>query len=274
MQELLNDIHNIQLEMALEVKRICDKYNIKYSIIAGTLLGAVRHKGFIPWDDDLDIGMLREEYDRFIEVCKKELDDKYFLQTWDTDKDFPLPIAKLRKNGTRYVEKNSSKSNHHKGIYIDIFPFDNVPESTIKRKVQNIVTYILKRMLLIKKNYILWEDNEKLKRIIYKIVFIVSSLFPGYLIKDTLYRVMTMYNDRKTNKVVTFGGAYGYNKETINREWLENNKPIIFENVEFSAPCDYEGYLTYFYGDYMSPPPENKRYNRHNIIEVRFREGS
>ena len=274
MQELLNDIHNIQLEMALEVKRICDKYNIKYSIIAGTLLGAVRHKGFIPWDDDLDIGMLREEYDRFIEVCKKELDDKYFLQTWDTDKDFPLPIAKLRKNGTRYVEKNSSKSNHHKGIYIDIFPFDNVPESTIKRKVQNIVTYILKRMLLIKKNYILWEDNEKLKRIIYKIVFIVSSLFPDYLIKDTLYRVMTMYNDRKTNKVVTFGGAYGYNKETINRQWLENNKPIIFENVEFSAPCDYEGYLTYFYGDYMSPPPENKRYNRHNIIEVRFREGS
>jgi len=274
MQELLNDIHNIQLEMALEVKRICDKYNIKYSIIAGTLLGAVRHKGFIPWDDDLDIGMLREEYDRFIEVCKKELDDKYFLQTWDTDKDFPLPIAKLRKNGTRYVEKNSSKSNHHKGIYIDIFPFDNVPESTIKRKVQNIVTYILKRMLLIKKNYILWEDNEKLKRIIYKIVFIVSSLFPDYLIKDTLYRVMTMYNDRKTNKVVTFGGAYGYNKETINRQWLENNKPIIFENVEFSAPCDYEGYLTYLYRDYMTPPPENKRYNRHNIIEVRFREGS
>ena len=156
MSDLMKKVHKVQLEMALEVKRICQNNNIKYFIIAGTLLGSVRHGGFIPWDDDLDIGMLREDYDRFIKIAQKEIGEEYFLQTWDTDSGFALPIAKIRKNGTKFIEQNSSKSELHNGIYIDIFPFDNVPDSDFKKKLQNIVTYILKRFILIKQGYEVW----------------------------------------------------------------------------------------------------------------------
>lgn len=272
MDSILEQVHEIQLEMALEVKRICEKHNIKYSIIAGTLLGAIRHNGFIPWDDDLDIGMLRSDYKKFIEICKYELKGDYFLQTWETDPGFALPIAKLRKNGTRFVEKNSSEASLHSGIYIDIFPFDNAPPEKIKQIFQDCSTYILKRMLLIKMNYKVWKETELLKRSLYKTLKLISLICNTDRIKRRLYIIMTVNNDQVSEKVVTFGGAYGYKKESIKKEWLENLMEIDFENEKLSAPVNYIEYLTYFYGDYKTPPPENKRYNRHNIIDVCFEE--
>lgn len=272
MDNKLEKVHNIQLEMALEVKRICQKHNIKYSIIAGTLLGAVRHKGFIPWDDDLDIGMLRAEYDRFIDICKHELKNEYFLQTWETDPGFALPIAKLRKNGTRFVEKNSSDASLHSGIYIDIFPFDNVPSNRIQQTLQDRSSYLLKRILLIRMNYKVWRDDELLKKSVYKTLRIFSLLFTTNQIKRKLYKTMIAYNNRSSEKVITFGGAYGYKKESIKKGWLENLVEINFESERLSAPVNHVDYLTYFYGDFMTPPPENKRYNRHDIIDVRFEE--
>lgn len=272
MEEVLEKVHIVQLHMALEVKRICMKHDIKYSIIAGTLLGAVRHKGFIPWDDDLDIGMTRENYDRFIKVCKQELSDVYFLQTWETDSGFALPIAKLRKNGTRFVEKNSSDASLHSGIYIDIFPFDNVPKGSFRRLLQDRSTYLLKRILLIRLNYRVWEDNEFVKKMLYKTLGLLSRFLTINQIKNFLYKQMIANNSKDSKKKVTFGGAYGYKKESIKKEWLENLIEIDFDNVKLSAPVNYEEYLTYFYGDYMTPPPENKRYNRHNITDISLEE--
>lgn len=272
MENIAEKVREIQIEMAMEVKRICNEYNIKYSIVAGTLLGAVRHKGFIPWDDDLDIGMLRSEYDKFIKVCEKELRDEYFLQTWESDLGFALPIAKIRKNGTKFIEKNSADASLHNGIYIDIFPFDNVPTGRIKQFVQNRSTYLLKRMLLIRMNYKVWQDNEIVKNILYKFLKVFSCFFSVNQIKEILIKRMTAYNDNYSEKVVTFGGSYGYRKETIDKKWLINLIEIDFENEKLSAPFNFVEYLTYFYGDYMTPPPENKRYNRHNIIEVCFEE--
>ena len=92
-----------QLSIAKEIQRICKKHKIIFFLNAGTLLGAVRHQGFIPWDDDLDVGMLRSEYDRFIDIASKELDEAYFLQTWDSDPKYPMPFAKIRLNGTKYI---------------------------------------------------------------------------------------------------------------------------------------------------------------------------
>ena len=269
---MLDKLHKVQLEMGIEVKGICEKHNIKYSIIAGTLLGAVRHKGFIPWDDDLDIGMLRKDFDRFIEVCEKELRDKYFLQTWETDCGFALPIAKIRKNGTRFVEKSSSKADLHSGIYIDIFPFDNVPNSRCIRIFQDKSTYILKRILLIKMDYILWEDDQFVKKTLYKILKVFSRIVSIKNIKKILYKIMTISNNKESEKVVAIGGAYTYKKESIKREWLEAQRNIEFEDTKFSAPVDYIDYLKYFYGAYMTPPPEDKRQNRHKIIDLSFEE--
>lgn len=268
----LQRVHKVQLEMALEVKRICQKHNIKYSIIAGTLLGAARHKGFIPWDDDLDIGMLRNEYEKFINIANKELKGEYFLQTWDTDFGFALPIAKLRKKGTKFIEHNSSKAGLHNGIYIDIFPFDNIPNSTFRQNVQNLITYILKRIILIKKGYELWEGKEYFKKFIYKSINIIAKPLSLKKAKSILFKEMTRFNSNRSISVVTFGGSYGYRKESIKRKWLDSLTTIKFETFEISCPKDYKYYLSYFYGDYMTPPPEDKRYNRHMIIEIEFEE--
>lgn len=271
---MLEKLHKVQLEMGLEVKRICEKHNIKYSIIAGTLLGAIRHKGFIPWDDDLDIGMLRKDFDKFIDVCVEELNEEYFLQTWETDSGFALPIAKLRKNKTRFVEENSLESNLHCGIYIDIFPFDNVPSSKILQLFQDKSSYILKRILLIKMNYKLWQKNELIKKVLYKFLKILSSILSVNYIKKILYKIMKINNYIESEEVVTFGGAYGYKKETIKRAWIEIQEDIDFEDIKLSAPVDYIDYLKYFYGDYMTPPPEDERYDRHKIINISFGEES
>lgn len=272
MDNKLEKVHNIQLEMALEVKRICQEHNIKYSIIAGTLLGAVRHKGFIPWDDDLDIGMLRCEYNRFIDICKHELKNEYFLQTWETDPGFALPIAKLRKNGTIFIEKNSSDASLHSGIYIDIFPFDNVPNNKLQQRIQDFRSYLLKRILLIRMNYKVWQDDQLFKKFVYKTLRIFSFLFTNSQLRRKLYKTMIAYNNQSSEKIVTFGGAYGYKRESIKKEWLDKLIEINFENERLSAPVCHVDYLRHFYGDFMTPPPENKRYNRHDIIDVRFEE--
>lgn len=268
MQNQLEIIHKIQLEMAKEVKRICDLYKIKYFLIAGSLLGAIRHEGFIPWDDDFDIGMLRKDYDKFILIAKTELSSEYYLQTWENDIGFALPFAKIRKNGTKYIEQNSAKIDGHKGIYIDIFPYDNVPKSTIAMIIHNIITYILKRFILCKAGYELWLDGGKVKKIVYKLIYFITKFISLDLLKKLLEKQMRKYNNMNTDYIVTFGGSYGYYKESIKREWIESLTFKKFENEKFLCPKDYDSFLTHLYGNYMIPPPEDKKYNRHKIIEI------
>ena len=118
----LRQLQLIELEMLLEVDRICRKNQINYTITGGTLLGAVRHKGFIPWDDDADVALLRDEYERFCDACEKDLDkEKFFLQNWETDKNFNSGYAKLRRNNTHYVRVGQVKMKYHNGIYMPNF---------------------------------------------------------------------------------------------------------------------------------------------------------
>lgn len=268
--DTLRKVQLLQKDMAYFVKKICEKHNIQYFLIAGTLLGAVRHKGFIPWDDDLDIGMLRKDFEKFIEIFDECSNQKYHLQTWDTEENFALPIAKIRLNNTLYVEKNSLDLNINQGIYIDILPFDNIPDSIFLQKKQDIKTYILKRLLLIKLNYTLWEDNESYKKKVYSVLKIFTNILSVNKLKVTLYKEMVKYNSIDTYKVVTFGGSYGYQKESICKSYFEEIDYFKFENIEFTSFSSYEKYLTHLYGDFTKLPPKEKRYNRHNILKVEF----
>lgn len=265
----LEKIHRLELKIALEVKRICEKHNIKYFLIAGTLLGAVRHGGFIPWDDDMDIGMLREDYERFVDVCKSDLDSKYFLQTWNTDMEYPLSYAKIRLNGTHFVEKFSENSKIHNGIFIDIFPFDSVPDNeNIANKLEQKYR-LYTRLLWIKKGMGTDMKKQSAKQFLRYYIFRLYSLFFSYkAIKRKFASLQIKYNYMHTKRIVT-NGAYGYKKETISRKFAENLAPIIFEGEEFMSFADYDGYLTYFYGDFMQLPPEEKR-GGHFRIEVDF----
>lgn len=132
----LNKIHEIELQMMSEFKRICDKYNIDYFLMFGTMLGAVRHKGFIPWDDDVDFGMLRSEYNRFMDIVSDELNPKFRIENIFSMEDNCFLFSKIKYKGTEMVDfyNNGLKQNHE--IWIDIFPFENGTGNLIERKKQ------------------------------------------------------------------------------------------------------------------------------------------
>lgn len=267
---LNQEIKKVQLNIASELHEICQKNNIEYFLVAGSLLGAVRHKGFIPWDDDIDIGMLRKDYEKFIEVAKKELNKKYFLQTWDTDSNFGLPIAKIRAETTEYVEYSIKDINIHKGIFIDIFPLDNTPENFFEKSKHKFITYFLKRTILIKQNYVLWGNESVLKKFLYKafsLLLIGISVEP---LKLLMKKEMTKYNNCESLNVVGIGGSYSYDKETIKKEWIKDKVLLEFESQKFYAPLKYHEYLNNLYGDYMTPPPESQREDRHKIIKIKL----
>lgn len=265
----LEKIHSLELKIASEVKRICEKHGINYFMTAGTLLGAVRHGGFIPWDEDMDFGMLREDYERFIRICETELDSRFFLQTWDTDPEYPFSYSKVRLNGTHFVEGFSEKAKMHDGLFIDIFPFDNVPDDPKERKRQAKRYFFCKRLLWMKKKMGSNMKEGSLSQKVKYYGFKGLSMFGRYeTIKQYYQRIQTKYNDRSTQKVVT-DGSYSYEKESIERRWVTHLEPVKFETEYFLSYQERIEYLTYFYGDYMKLPPEEKR-NRHLVRKVDF----
>lgn len=260
----LEKLHRLEMLIALEVKRLCEKHSINYFLTAGTLLGAVRHGGFIPWDDDMDFGMLREDYDKFIHVCGNELSDKFFLQTWDTEESFPFSYAKIRLNGTHVYEDFSKSGKMHDGIFIDIFPFDNVPSIKWKSKIQSKRYFFCKRILWMKKGLGNNMKSSRAKKIKYDISYLLLKLVSYNFTKKYFKRTLKKYNQIETNYVVA-DGSYSYSKETIPKEWTKSLIKVKFENEEFLSYKEYKKYLSHFYGNYMELPPVEKRKSHINI---------
>ena len=134
--KMLRELQMTELEMLIEVDRICRKNNIRYSLDGGTLLGAIRHDGFIPWDDDADVVMLRTEYNKFYTACKQELDtERFFLQEYRTDNKYRWGYSKLRRNGTVFLREGQEHVKCNQSVFIDIFIYDNVPDCLIARQI-------------------------------------------------------------------------------------------------------------------------------------------
>ena len=257
----LRKVQLTQLEMLVEVDRICKKCDIHYNVIAGTLLGAIRHGGYIPWDDDADVAFLRNEYIRFREVCKTELDTSRFeFQDHETTEGYRWGYGKLRRKDTLFLREHQEKMPYFQGIFIDLFPLDGVPDNYILRCIHNFRCFCIRKVLWseIGKN----ADKSKLKRSVY-------SILSGIPLK----RVFKSYNElTKKNmnsqwvRILTFptpNNEFGYK-----RKWYENSSDIVFEGKTFKSIKDYDEYLSFKFGEYMKLPPESKR-KTHPVSVIR-----
>ena len=262
-RDVLKKVQAIQLEMAKDVKRVCDENGIRYFLYRGTFLGAVRHKGVIPWDDDMDFGMLREDYDKFCRMAPEALSGEYCFQNWHTDSNYALPFGKVRKRNTVFVEAKCARLPEN-GIYIDIYPLDDAPADLKERKALASKLLHLFRIKLMKCGYTPWQEDDKIiwkKRIGYlayqfaalfvsqkKLVDVFEKLVRAVEASDTVYEQSALPK-----------GFY-YDKAL-----LEHVREYPYEDTTFSGPENYHAFLSNLYGDYMELPPEDKRENRHQI---------
>lgn len=262
----LKEIQAVQLQILLEVKEICEKHGIRFFLIGGSALGAVRHQGFIPWDEDIDIGILREDYNRFIKIAPKELSDKLFLQTNVTDPKYPTLYAKVRANGTTYIEKESQflKDEMHQGIFIDVFPLDYVSNNRIVEKIHfRVMHFFISIASSQAKNF----PSNFLKRSIKKFY---SSLFLYIFGKKNLEKiaekVASLYSEIKTDKITNFYGRHR-EKETVPSKVFEKAEYLKFEDSTMPVPHLWDYYLKNLYGNYMEIPPDDEKYV-HNLVFI------
>lgn len=253
-QVILKKLQEEELKIFKEFICVCEKLNLNYYLVGGTLIGAIRHKGFIPWDDDIDVCMLRKEYDIFIKEAQKYLPNNLFLQTNNTDKEYSNCFAKIRNSETTFIENSVKNSNINHGIYIDIFPLDNLYNyNTLKDK--------LIKMSLYKEYY---ENKNDLKT---KTLLFISKMLYGNKTKEKLVNILeimyTKRNNKRTKKVVNYGGAWGIKKESHLLEDYSDFKLVDFENIKVKVPIGYDRCLRDTYGDYMKLPPEEQRKPHH-----------
>lgn len=252
------------LDLLSVVDRICKENDIQYYAIGGTLLGAVRHQGFVPWDDDLDIAMLRKDYNRFLDIAQKELSGKYFLQTTLSDVNYYKEHARLRNSTTTGICEHYELHGCNNGIFLDILPLENY-RNNMFGKIRSNVCRILGRALTVKIHHNTRSRNSIRSHLIYGVSFLFD-------VKRThcLREWLETKNSKGRTELVTLGDVYYsmYSREklTFQRKDFDSVIELPFENGTIPAPAGYENVLSKEYGDYMKFPPPEKRGQFHNII--------
>lgn len=258
----INDIHSIQLNMLKKIDQFFKEHNIEYVLCAGTLLGAIRHQSFIPWDDDVDIALPRTDYMRLIDLMKNNTIDGIDLLTFLKNDKYRLPYAKMIDNTTVLKEKNTF--DQKLGVYIDVFPIDGLPRNFIKRKL--LITKCRFNFYML---YLQLQDkptSKGIRGVINKIFLkpiTKRASFKKYANNIDKAAKKTKYEDSQEFSIITHSILA---KKTFKKEELFPTVSVPFGDTFLPVPKEWDKHLTKMYGDYMTPPPEDKRKGKHNII--------
>lgn len=257
----IRDVQMKILEIMKYIDQLCRANGIVYFIMGGTALGAVRHGGFIPWDDDLDIFMTPDQYEKFKSVLENDKSDRFFLQEWRTTPDY-LEYAKLRMNGTTFIEKQfADRKDMHHGIFVDIMILHKVPQN---RLIQRMVYYQSKYVTLYGLSQRNWVPKTKCQ----KAALIVLKMLPNRILVRCCYRSIYRYDKLEKG----FSYCYwitkaGFSGGLFPMEYFSDPVDIPFEDTEFLASRQIKAYLSARYGDYMKlPPAESIVWDQHAMI--------
>ena len=251
----MDEIRAKQIDILKFVVHFCEKNDIKYWLDSGTMLGAVRHKGYIPWDDDIDLGMLREDYDIFIRTFN-ESGGKYYLDCIEINPQSRFPFAKVFDSTTILYEEDIELS-----INIDVFVYDNAPSKKTELRWMYFKRDVFNRM-----NNWQWGNgvlpSSIVKRFIRRIFVPICKCFPkNYFCKEIINN-SRKYVNQKTSYVGNFTSV---SKVLLNKDYLSTMIKCSFEGGEYFIPIGYDKWLKQFYGDYMKLPPEQDRVGKHHI---------
>ena len=258
----LQELQKIELDMVKYLDCICRENQIKYFIVTGTLLGAVRHQGFIPWDDDIDVAMPRKDFEKFLNIMEQDK-GYYKVEYYTNTSKYGYPFPKMIDTRTTLIDKKMGNGEERIGVYIDIFLYDGVGTNLTFAKIYYLFLKVLKRMVFLSRRNFRMESIGK--TIFFAIPWLICRVLGVERINKIFNKLAARKDFYKYPYVASVSGSYGL-KEILKRNLLEKTIDIKFEDTILSAPVRYDKYLRSIYGDYMKLPPEQDRISNHTNV--------
>lgn len=257
-------LRRVQLSILIEIDRLCRNNNIKYSLSGGTLLGAVRHKGYIPWDDDIDIMMMRSDYDKFCKIARNMNSDKFYFVDAYGYKEYGYTFSKMMARNTLMKEISIAYNSAPDGVYVDIFPIDYCSEIESERKTDFNQIRKINRDMLCRGRYYFGQPLFRLTA--FRINGYLLRLIPKSYFLKKYERII--YSSKSSNLVCSFSGTNKMEKETHQASIFSEYGDIEFEGHKFMAIVNYDKFLSTLYGDYMKLPPKEKQFSHHFVVKM------
>ena len=272
----LAKVQQCELSILRDFVKICEENNFTYFGIAGTGIGSLRHGGFIPWDDDIDVGIMRNDLDKLIKIIERDYSDKYYILNAENNKNFPLTTTHICLKGSEFVIDSLKDTNCPYGIFLDVFPFDAVSnDEKIFKKQMNTAWLYSKVLILRHLPFPIIAFKGITKKAVHTVTAVSHWLMKFFHISHNwIYRKITnascKYGDQQTGVYAYFCGGKADNNIFTEDELFPLRK-LKFEDIEINFPNKLEKYLTHLYGDFMQMPPEEKRIN-HAPVKLKFPE--
>lgn len=261
--EMMEKLHKCTQEILDAFVTICEEYHLKYYFLYGTLLGAIRHEGPIPWDDDVDVCMPREDYEKFKQIMLARNEEETFhIHCFENDSSQVLDIVKVEKKGTLYKTYVNIDSRFQE-VWIDVFPLDESPGSMFWR-IRLLCWTIEKLKMLLTTKAIKTIKHLKLKR---KFAHMLLTPVPVKAMYTLTERLMKLENNKGYQYYISWAGKYSSKKQMMPKEWFGEPVEVLYDGKYYNAPCKWDKVLTQLYGNYMELPPEEKR-EQHAPIEI------
>lgn len=263
-------LHDADLELVKQVVDLCEKHHLLYYMLGGTMLGAVRHKGFIPWDDDIDLGMPRKDYERFLELAPKELDKSLKLVNYKTDPTYHYYITRVLDTDSKVMESRFESEGKYTNLSIDIFPLDGTPNNVIFRKIYCFRLMAHRAMASLHyKDVVVTKNRNWKERIMLWILLKLPTdkMFNHHNQLDKCDKLLKKYDMDSSKYTGNMMGAYK-TRELIPTDWYGEDSFFDFEGIKLRGIKESDKYLSQLYGDYKELPPEDKRKIHFRLVEI------